>query len=976
MPSSWIAYAGPPLITSALLVGLSLYVWLHRASPLGRHYVAMPLSIAVWAFGYGLGVLVDGLDAKIVTAVISYLGIVSIAPSIFVVALYATHLERWIRPQNLLALGAIPALTVLLVATNELHGLVWTSIRLDSDGPFPTLAVTHGPGFWLHAVFAQLTFIGAAVLMGGKYVLQWRRYRTEAVAVGVGFSSVLALSWLALQGFDPFPDVALAPIAFAAVGIILLWGVQREGVLDVIRIARSAIVEDMSDGVVVVDMRNRLLYANGAASRLLAIPGKTLGHPIEEAFAQKPDLVELFRGAIRGRSEMAIGEGETRAIYDLQISPLTGARGQYTSRILALRDITDRKRAEEDLRRESAYVKLLQEAAVAAHQATTIDEVLSVCIRLVCQTTGWPVGHVYVPADDGSGELAPTSIWYLSDPERFEAFRAVTEKTRFAPGVGLPGRVLSTGAPAWIVDVNLDPNFPRSRLADDIGVKAGQGVPVKIGDELTAVLEFFSTDAVEPDEKMQEVLTHIGSQISRATERLRAEQRIRALAYYDVLTGLPNRQRFQKTLSRALESAHCTGRPMGLLFLDLDRFKRVNDTLGHSVGDQLLRGVAERFERCVRLTDTVARRGTNTRESTISRLGGDEFTVLLSEVAQPLDAARVAQRILETLDEPFQMGQHTVFTSASIGIAIYPQDGEDADTLLRNADTAMYHAKSEGRNNYQFYTASLNAAGARKLHLESRLRGAVERGELSLHYQPIRNTMDATVTGAEALLRWRDAEYGEISPEEFIPIAEETSLIGSIGEWVLQQACHQCRVWQEEGYRPVRMAVNLSGHQLRHPGVVETVRRILTEENLSPALLELEISERTIIDDDDSTNTLLQQLNELGVGLALDDFGTGYSSLSYLKRFPLDRVKIDRSFLGEIPTNPDDGALTTAIIAMAHSLRLAVVAEGVENAEQLEFLRERGCDEIQGYLLSPAVPAAEFVRFLEREKDEEDPTDA
>ena len=453
------------------------------------------------------------------------------------------------------------------------------------------------------------------------------------------------------------------------------------------------------------------------------------------------------------------------------------------------------------------------------------------------------------------------------------------------------------------------------------------------------------------------------------TERRRAEDRIKSLAYHDVLTGLPNRESFRKKFEGALDSAERERRLMALLFIDLDGFKQINDTLGHSVGDHLLAQVAERLLTRVRGKDCVTRwdRG-NTLE--FSRLGGDEFTVLLTNLADPQDAAAVAQRVLDVLREPFAVNEHEVFTAASIGIGIYPLDGADTETLLKNADIAMYWAKKRGRNTFEFFTKQMNERANRNLKLEGRLRRALERDELSVHYQPLRDVSSGEISGAEALLRWEVPGLGSVSPEEFIPIAEEAGLITVIGEWVLRAACFQAQAWQEAGFRPIRMAVNLSGRQLRHSTFAETVSKILEESRLSPAFLELEITESAMIENSALSDAILFELCDLGISLSLDDFGTGYSSLSYLKRYPISRVKIDRSFVSQLPTDSDDAALTTAIIVMAHSLGLTVVAEGVETLEQVEFLREVGCDVLQGYLISPAVPAEGFGRFLGQEKRE------
>ena len=442
----------------------------------------------------------------------------------------------------------------------------------------------------------------------------------------------------------------------------------------------------------------------------------------------------------------------------------------------------------------------------------------------------------------------------------------------------------------------------------------------------------------------------------------------RTLAYYDILTGLPNRLMYGDRLEQALRNAERDGSMVATCFLDLDGFKRINDTLGHASGDLLLRQVSERLTSSIRLNDSVGRIASECQETPVSRFGGDEFTFLLTGLSDPGDAGRVASRVLGALREPFTIEGHELYATASIGIAISPADGSDGETLLERADTAMYHAKSCGRNNFQYYSAEMNRATERKLEIERHLRRALENDEFTLHYQPVRDARNGVTTGAEALLRWEHPELGPVSPSEFIPIAEDTGLIVPIGAWVLRTACAQVRAWQDQGYQSLRMAVNVSGQQIRNPAFVEKAAEVLAEIGLSPDLVELEITESTIMQDDEMTDSAFQRLSELGFGLALDDFGTGYSSLSYLRRFAISRVKIDRSFVSRIPGIAEDLALVAAIVAMARNLLLPTVAEGVESLEQAQSLRELGCDELQGFLFSPAVPAADFTRFLERKK--------
>ena len=448
------------------------------------------------------------------------------------------------------------------------------------------------------------------------------------------------------------------------------------------------------------------------------------------------------------------------------------------------------------------------------------------------------------------------------------------------------------------------------------------------------------------------------------TERKQSEEKIRSLALYDGLTGLPNRTFYKELLVRAIAIAQRRRKPLATLFIDLDFFKRINDTLGHSDGDRLLQAVAERLVSCVRISDSVARPEEDAAASTVSRLGGDEFIVLLNELSDAKYAALVAHRILDDLLSPFMLSGQEVVISASIGISLYPLDGGDPEALLKNADIAMYQAKEQGRNNFQFYSPAMNKTALERLTLENDLRKALERQEFLLYYQPKVDIPTRRIIGVEALIRWKHATRGLVSPVEFIPLAEETGLIVPIGEWVLRTACAQNKAWQAAGFSPIAMSVNLSNRQFGQKDLVDTVVGILKTVDTDPRYLELEITESTIMHDPDKAIAALHKLKGMGIAVSIDDFGTGYSSLNYLRRLPLDCLKIDRSFIMNIITNPDDAAITAAVVAMAHSLKLRVVAEGVETEEQLAFLRGLGCDEAQGYLFSRPVPADEFARLI------------
>lgn len=441
------------------------------------------------------------------------------------------------------------------------------------------------------------------------------------------------------------------------------------------------------------------------------------------------------------------------------------------------------------------------------------------------------------------------------------------------------------------------------------------------------------------------------------TQRKNAEAQLIHQAHHDALTGLPNRLLFNEHLNQALAQARRKGSRLAVLFLDLDRFKLINDTMGHNAGDHLLQAVTGRLKQTLREGDTMARQG------------GDEFLILIPELIHEEDAAVISEKILEVFTQPFTLDHREVFISPSIGISLYPTDGLDLETLVKQADTAMYFAKEQGRNNYQFFTKGLNIKAHERLSLENRLRKALEREEFILYYQPQVDLESGCVVGMEALLRWNLGEEGMVSPDVFIPIAEETGLIVPIGKWVLRTACIQSKVWQEQGYSPLRMAVNISARQFQEPWFVFLVAEILQETALDPEWLELEITERIAMENGDASIEGLRQLKELGVRISIDDFGTGFSSLNYLRRLPIDTLKIDQTFIRDISADENGEEVVMTIIQLAKNLRLKVIAEGVETKDQLSFLKDKRCDEMQGYLFSKPLPAEEVERLFVAAKE-------
>lgn len=446
-----------------------------------------------------------------------------------------------------------------------------------------------------------------------------------------------------------------------------------------------------------------------------------------------------------------------------------------------------------------------------------------------------------------------------------------------------------------------------------------------------------------------EAIVGIGRDI---TDRKKAEKEILQLAHYDTLTGLPNRSLFHDRLSQAISLSSRNGSSLAVLFLDLDRFKHVNDAFGHQIGDLLLKEVSRRLNSCVRATDTVA------------RIGGDEFVIILNSLVKCSQAGAVASKIVNAMSHPFQLGGHELYSGVSVGIALFPADGTDVDTLLKHADIAMYQAKECGRGTFKFFSPDHNEKMVQRMQLEQALRRAIEHQELFLDYQPQIDNATGAITGVEALVRWNHPQYGLLLPGLFISIAEDTGLIIPLGEWVLRTACHQAKAWQRAGHRQLRMAVNISPRQFQQRGLMPMIDAILQETGCDPKTLELELTETTLMDNPDEAAALLKALKRRGISLAIDDFGTGYSSLSHLKHFPIDRLKIDRSFINDLTHSPEDGAIVEAIIAMAHRLHLEAVAEGVEYREQCTMLHNWGCTTSQGFLFSRPLPAPDLTSLL------------
>ncbi len=672
-----------------------------------------------------------------------------------------------------------------------------------------------------------------------------------------------------------------------------------------------AIVDNTADAIFTFGEDGAIGTYNPAAEHIFGydpyeIVGKSLTVLIPELAARPPAAaidVEVFLGE---RREVT-GMRKIRATFPLELSLSAMELGGQRLFVAIGHDITQRKRAEEEVKSQKEWLTTLINAMPDM-----------VCFK------------------DGKGRWLVANRFYLEITGLTDVDyrgRTGTELARLSQGQGdyLLGTA-DTDERAWRDGRPIA--YERSMPSPDGGARVFDVVKIPL----------FNADG------SRRGLVLVGRDV---TERKLAAARIHHLAHHDSLTGLPNRILFQERLRQALAQGKRAPHRVALLFLDLDKFKDINDTLGHHVGDLLLKAVAKRLLRCVRETDTVA------------RLGGDEFAVVLTNLAAPEDASTVAEAIITSIADPFGLEEHEVLTSTSVGITIFPDDADESDQLLKNADLAMFRAKAEGRNGYHFYVAEMDAEVLARKVVERDLRLALGTEQLELHYQPLIDVKTRLITGCEALLRWRHPSRGWLSPAEFIPIAERCDLIQPLGRWILHRACLQGRAWTRHGLPGMKIAVNLSPVQFKnHQGLIAMVRDILDQTGMPADLLQLEITEGIAMQNIDATIEVLQQMQSMGVVISIDDFGTGYSSLNYLKRFPVDKLKIDRSFVVDIGLHPDNAAVVKAIVNLGHSLGTQVNVEGVETREQLDFLIAHHVDEVQGFYFSRALPPDDFAQLV------------
>jgi diguanylate cyclase (GGDEF)-like protein/PAS domain S-box-containing protein len=780
----------------------------------------------------------------------------------------------------------------------------------------------------------------------------WEVHFSTPIRTAIGSVDAL-LPWLVLAGgllsslllFAVFRSIALSHRRAVEMADVITKDL-RESEASLAKAQRIAQLGNWS-----LEPASRAMTWSDETCRILGLQPSATPPSYDEFLAQVHDkdraaFEQALQRAIQTGQECEVdhrissGNGESRWVHTI-VQPAQD--GHRTLLHGTLRDITESRLAAVRLQVEHGVSQLVA-------GATDPEEVMPGIVETICKGLNWECGTYWSLEADGA-LLRCTSTWGENDAAVRE-FLALTKKMSAPSGVDLPGRTWAKGAPIVVGSLGSEQGFSRMQAALKADLQGALALPIVSGGKTFGVIELFSAETIRPDEALSHLLHSVSTQIGQSFQRKLAEDQLRFIATHDSLTDLPNRTMFNERLRHALNQGARYGRGIAVLFIDIDRFKVVNDSLGHSAGDRLLQDCAKRLSECLRESDTVA------------RLGGDEFVVMVENFTAPRDAIAVAQKILTNVAKPFFVDGQEFLVSASIGISTYPDDGADAETLLKNADIAMYRAKDQGRNNYQFYSAQMNKHTFERLAMESSLRRALERNEFVLHFQPKLDLRSGAIAGVEALVRWQHPDWGMVSPAQFIPLAEETGLIVQIGEWVLKTSCQQSRMWRDQGIPAMRVAVNLSARQFGQKTLLADVARTIAQSGLTPESIELEITESLVMHNPEHAADTLQKLKAMGITLSIDDFGTGYSSLAYLKRFPIDCVKIDRSFIKDIPVEAADMAITKGVIALGHSLRLKVVAEGVETKEQQEFLRSNGCDEMQGFLFSRPLPADEVTTLL------------
>jgi diguanylate cyclase (GGDEF)-like protein/PAS domain S-box-containing protein len=1002
-------FAVPTLVTAALMLVFGTSVLARRASRVAGAFFAMTAAAFLWLVAFTFMYCAKDAATALFWARLAYLGVPFLAPSIYH---FTAEMLRIAKERR----GAIIAgwATAVIFSALAVTGMLVERVQLFWWGFYPRYSVLVAPPFLLfffgYLIISLVEFLRAYPKSRG---IEKKRIRLLLIAFVVAYLG--CVDYLPKFGIAVYPFGYVALLGFVVIVAIAFRKYDLVAITP--SLAAREIIGTMADVLFVCDRDGRIEFANAAAERVLGYPADTLvGRQFEELLIAGEDdpFAESFRRrSIRNIERRFAGSDGRQVDLMMSLAPVVH-HGEPAGVVILGRDMREQKDAEREVRRAVTLLESTLESTadgilvigdggrVLTHNQRFADMWRIPADLLEAKDDSGLITHVLDQLVDPEHFLRTVESLYaqpeaesfelleFKDGRRFErysigravegmanvrvwSFRDVT--SRFAAEAALreselryrllfeqnAAGVCVSEVSGAIVDCNMTfasmLGYPRSEL---IGLDAGElyAKPSQRTDLMSVLGDSPTLNSVELELRKKDGqsiwglmnLTMVGDRIHTTvvdiSDRKRAEEQIEFHAYHDVLTHLPNRKLFTDRLTQSISRARRSSKPLAVMFVDLDHFKSINDTLGHEAGDELLLEMAIRLRANVRDDDTVA------------RLGGDEFTIILAELRQPEDAVNVAEKIIKAVEQPLSIAGTSIEVSASIGIALYPEDGSDAESLLRNADSAMYRAKEAGRNTYQLCTDDMKRRAVERLSLETRLRRAITDGQLVLHYQPQVSLTSGMVIGVEALVRWNDPERGLVHPSAFIPMAEESRLILPLGEWVLLTACTQMRTWLDAGIELPLMSVNLSLRQFQQYDIVQSVRRVLAETGLDAAALELEITETAAMQNAETTVEVLQALRELGVSIAIDDFGTGYSSLNYLKRFPITAVKIDRAFIRDLATSEGDAAIVSAVVGIARALKLRVIAEGVETEEQLSFLRRRNCDAAQGYLFSRPVSAA------------------
>jgi diguanylate cyclase (GGDEF)-like protein/PAS domain S-box-containing protein len=1010
-------YAIPAALTTLLMLLFGARVATRRFSRVSVAFFGMTLVVAIWQFAFTF--MYSATDARVAGwwARIAYLGVPFIAPAIyqFTIEMLRIRKKRRVPASVAWILALCSSGTALFT-----HELV-TGVRHFWWGFYPQYGPASIPFliFFFGYLLAALTeFVVAYPHSRGT---ERRRIRLLLVAFGIAY--IGCVDYLAKYGIPVYPFGYAAILGF----MIVVANTMRKYDLMPITpsLAANEIIGTMADVLFVCDADGQIQFANRAAETLLGYDAREfLGRSIEDFLIRDDRFSRSFRRfSVRNAEHVFLARNKERIDMMLSIAPVV-QQGEAAGAVILARDMREKKKAEREIRQA---VSLLHSTLDSTADGILVigdhNKILTHNRRFLDM---WRIPADLM--ESGDDRLVMTSVLdQLSDPDEFllsvdalyaepsaESFTNIDFRDgrrfeRYSIGRQIEGvgtiRVWSfrdvtaryaaeaamreselryrllfeqNAAGVCVATIGGQIRDCNDTFATLCGYSRAEMLAINMvtmyerpheREELLSMLQDVkSLNSVEVELRRRDgrhlwVLQNlilvgsgedavIHSTFVDISDRKRAEEQIEFHAYHDVLTGLPNRKLFTDRLTLSLTRSRRSGRPLAVMFIDLDHFKTINDTLGHTAGDELLLEMASRLKHCIRDDDTVA------------RLGGDEFTIILSELRHPEDAANVAQKMLDAVQQPLSIAGMPIEITASIGIALYPNDGGDPESLLRNADSAMYRAKESGRSNYQLCTEEMKSRAMERLSLESRLRKAMHDDQLLLQYQPQISLVTGRVIGAEALVRWNDPERGLVQPSAFIPFAEESRLIVPLGEWVLRTACRQTKEWQQHGNGPVRIAVNLSARQFQQHDLVDMVSRVLKDVSLHPSSLELEITETTAMQNGEVTVEVLRALRAIGVAISIDDFGTGYSSLNYLRRFPINAVKIDREFVRDIATDEGDAAIVSAVIGMARNLGLRVVAEGVETEEQYAFLQNRQCDEAQGFFFSHPMDASAMTSTL------------